>query len=85
MPRTQQTSGSCPLAYDAAMPLFARYILRQLTGPTLLALVAFSGAVWVSQSLRFVDLIVNKGLSVGRFLYLTALLVPSLVDRKSVV
>ena len=61
------------------MPLFARYILRQLTGPTLLALVAFSGAVWVSQSLRFVDLIVNKGLSVGRFLYLTALLVPSLV------
>lgn len=61
------------------MPTYARYVLRQLAQPTLLALVAFAGAVWLSQSLRFVDLIVNKGLSVGRFIYLTSLLVPSLV------
>jgi lipopolysaccharide export system permease protein len=61
------------------MPLYARYLVRQLTLPTLLALVAFAGAVWLSQSLRFVDLIVNKGLSVPRFVYLTSLLVPSLV------
>ncbi len=61
------------------MTIFARYVLRQLAAPTALALIAFAGAVWLSQSLRFVDLIVNKGLSVGRFLYLTSLLVPSLV------
>lgn len=61
------------------MPVYARYLLRQLAAPTLLALVAFAGAVWLSQSLRFVDLIVNKGLSVPRFVYLTSLLVPSLV------
>jgi len=61
------------------MPLYARYLLRQLAAPTVLALVAFAGAVWLSQSLRFVDLIVNKGLSVPRFVYLTSLLVPSLV------
>lgn len=61
------------------MTLLTRYFLRQLLAPTTLALVAFAGAVWVSQALRFVDLIVNKGLSVGRFLYLTSLLVPSLV------
>lgn len=61
------------------MPLFARYILRQLAAPTALALLAFAGAVWLSQSLRFVDLIVNKGLSVSRFLFLTSLLVPSLM------
>jgi lipopolysaccharide export system permease protein len=61
------------------MPLYARYLVRQLIAPTLLALVAFAGAVWLSQSLRFVDLIVNKGLSVPRFVYLTSLLVPSLV------
>jgi lipopolysaccharide export system permease protein len=66
-------------AYDAAMPVYARYLLRTLAAPTLLALVAFAGAVWLSQSLRFVDLIVNKGLSVPRFVYLTSLLVPSLV------
>ena len=67
------------VAYDAAMPVYARYLLRTLAAPTLLALVAFAGAVWLSQSLRFVDLIVNKGLSVPRFVYLTSLLVPSLV------
>jgi lipopolysaccharide export system permease protein len=61
------------------MPVYARYLLRTLAAPTLLALVAFAGAVWLSQSLRFVDLIVNKGLSVPRFVYLTSLLVPSLV------
>lgn len=61
------------------MTLLTRYLLRQLMVPTLLALVAFAGAVWVSQALRYVDLIVNKGLSVTRFLYLTSLLVPSLV------
>ena len=61
------------------MPVHARYLLRTLAGPTLLALVAFAGAVWLSQSLRFVDLIVNKGLSVARFVHLTSLLVPSLV------
>ena len=61
------------------MTLFTRYLLRQLLAPTLLALVAFAGAVWVSQALRYVDLIVNQGLSVVTFAYLTGLLVPSLV------
>jgi lipopolysaccharide export system permease protein len=33
-------------------------------------------AIWLSQSLRFVDLIVNKGLPVSTFLYLALLLMP---------
>ncbi len=33
-------------------------------------------AIWLSQSLRFVDLIVNKGLPVPTFLYLASLLLP---------
>lgn len=61
------------------MKLYARYLLWQLALPTLLATLAFSGAVWLSQSLRFVDLIVNKGLPVTTFLYLTLLLFPSLL------
>lgn len=61
------------------MRLYLRYLLRQLALPALVAALAFSGAVWLSQSLRFVDLIVNKGLPVTTFLYLTALLFPSLL------
>ncbi|MGH6913415.1 MAG: LptF/LptG family permease, partial [Geminicoccales bacterium] len=61
------------------MKLYARYLLWQLTLPALLATLAFSGAVWLSQSLRFVDLIVNKGLPITTFLYLTLLLFPSLL------
>ena len=61
------------------MKLYAVYLFWQLTLPTLLATLAFSGAVWLSQSLRFVDLIVNKGLPITTFLYLTLLLFPSLL------
>ena len=61
------------------MKIYLRYLVWQLVLPTLLATVAFSGAVWLSQSLRFVDLIVNKGLPLTTFLYLTALLFPSLL------
>ena len=61
------------------MKIYLKYLMLQLVLPALLATVAFSGAVWLSQSLRFVDLIVNKGLPLTTFLYLTALLFPSLL------
>lgn len=41
--------------------------------------LGLTGVVWLAQSLRFVDLIVNRGLSVSLFLYLTTLLMPSLL------
>jgi lipopolysaccharide export system permease protein len=56
-----------------------RYIFRQL----LLALIAVTGGltalVWLIQSLRFVELVVNHGLSLLVFVELTGLLVPSFV------
>ena len=61
------------------MRIYLKYLFWQLVLPTLIATLAFSGAVWLSQSLRFVDLIVNKGLPLTTFLYLTALLFPSLL------
>lgn len=61
------------------MKIYLKYLVLQLVLPALLATVAFSGAVWLSQSLRFVDLIVNKGLPLTTFLYLTVLLLPSLL------
>jgi lipopolysaccharide export system permease protein len=35
--------------------------------------------IWLAQSLRFIDLIVNRGLPVSTFLYLASLLMPSLL------
>lgn len=56
-----------------------RYILRQLA----LALVAVTGGlvalIWLTQSLRFVELVVNRGLSLRVFLELTCLLIPNFV------
>ena len=56
-----------------------RYIFRQL----LVALIAVTGGltalVWLIQSLRFVELVVNHGLSLVTFVELTGLLVPSFV------
>ena len=56
-----------------------RYIIRQLG----FALVAVTGGlvalIWLTQSLRFVELVVNRGLSLGVFLELTGLLVPNFV------
>lgn len=44
-------------------------------------MVTFSltGIIWLMQALRFVDFIINRGLSVGDFLYLTILILPALL------
>ncbi|MBS0562735.1 MAG: LPS export ABC transporter permease LptF, partial [Proteobacteria bacterium] len=56
-----------------------RYIFRQLA----FALVAVTGGltllIWLTQSLRFVELVINHGLSLVVFLELTGLLIPSFV------
>jgi lipopolysaccharide export system permease protein len=57
-----------------------RYVLRQTLILTIFVTGAFSVAVWLVQSLRLIDLIVNRGLSVGYFLYLALLLLPRLVE-----
>jgi lipopolysaccharide export system permease protein len=53
-----------------------RYLLRQLTITMLAVTVCLTFVVWLTQSLRFVDLIVNQGLDIGRFLSLVMLLMP---------
>ena len=54
-----------------------RYILGQLAAPMLIVTATLTGVVWLTQSLRFIDLIVNAGLSVWNFLSLTLLLLPT--------
>jgi lipopolysaccharide export system permease protein len=56
-----------------------RYVFRQLS----LSLIAATGAlvalIWLTQSLRFVELVVNRGLSLRVFLQLTGLLIPNFI------
>ncbi|HML09312.1 MAG TPA: LPS export ABC transporter permease LptF [Stellaceae bacterium] len=57
-----------------------RYILRQCLSVMLFVTAALTAAVWLAQSLKLVDLIVNRGLSAEVFLYLAILIVPRFLD-----
>ena len=57
-----------------------RYILRQLIVGMLLVTVGLTCVIWLSQSLRFIEMIVNRGLSAGQFFYLTFLLLPNFLS-----
>ena len=56
-----------------------RYISGQLLLALLLVTVGLVALIWLTQSLRFIQLIVNHGLSPLVFMRLTLLLVPSFV------
>ncbi|MFQ5954346.1 MAG: LPS export ABC transporter permease LptF [Kiloniellales bacterium] len=58
------------------MRRITRYIVGQVAGMLIFVTVGLTLAIWLSQSLRFVDLIVNKGLPVATFMYLALLLLP---------
>jgi lipopolysaccharide export system permease protein len=62
------------------MSQLTRYILRQTIGITVVVALVFTAAVWLVESLRLIDLIVNRGLSFGLFLYLAMLILPRFVD-----
>lgn len=53
-----------------------RYTLRQLVVVTLFVTGVLTLAVWLSQSLRFMDFIVNRGLPLTDFLMFVGLLAP---------
>lgn len=61
------------------MHLIERYLLRQLLGPTILAVVALSIVAMLSQSLGALDIIVNQGQSAFVLLKLTLLALPQLL------
>ncbi|MCW8915631.1 MAG: LPS export ABC transporter permease LptF [Magnetovibrio sp.] len=54
-----------------------RYMFWQLFVGMALVASALTCVVWLTQSLRFVDLIVNSGLTAGTFVYLTGLMMPN--------
>lgn len=61
------------------MPRLSFYVLKQLIGPTALFAFLLTAVVWLTQSLRLLDLVINRGQSAPTFLYLTLLILPSLL------
>ncbi len=65
-----------------SMPMVSRhtsYILLQLVLTTITIAAVLVSVIWLTQSLRFLDFIINRGLSVLAFLEITLLLMPSIL------
>ena len=56
-----------------------RYIFRQLFWALIAVTCGLTALIWLTQSLRFVELVVNCGLSLLVFMRLTGLLIPSFI------
>ena len=65
--------------YKQPMRHYERYLLFNLITPTVLITVALTGVIWLTQVLRFLDFMLNRGLTASEFLYLTGLMLPSLL------
>jgi lipopolysaccharide export system permease protein len=60
-------------------PRLDRYIFRQLLVALLVSTGGLAALIWLTQSLRFLELVINRGLSLRVFLELTGLLLPGFV------
>jgi lipopolysaccharide export system permease protein len=61
------------------VPRLSLYVLGQMIGPTALFAFLMTIVVWLTQSLRLLDLVINRGQSATTFIYLTILILPSLL------
>jgi lipopolysaccharide export system permease protein len=57
----------------------SRYIFDEVLTPVIFATMIFAGLVWLTNSLRMLDLIINQGQTALIYLYLTLLVLPGLV------
>ena len=62
------------------MKILDKYILKQLLVGFTLVLVSMTTLVWLTQSLKMIDMIVTKGVSVGIFIKMTLLVLPNFVQ-----
>lgn len=66
-------------AYNRAMRQYERYLFMHLLLPTLLVTAGLTGIIWLTQMMKFIHYILNRGLTIGDFLYLTGLMLPNLL------
>lgn len=65
------------------MKILNKYILKQVLIGFLLVSFSLLAILWLTQSLRFVELVTNKGLPIGLFIQMTSLLMPRLFSLLS--
>jgi len=63
-------------AYASVMRLIDRYFLRQVFAPFVFFTLVLTGVMWLAQSLRVIDLIVNNGQSASILLAFAGPLLP---------
>ncbi len=61
------------------MSRLTRYVLYQLCVGLVAVTLGLALLVWLTQSLRFLELVLNRGLSLGVFLELTAYMLPNFI------
>lgn len=61
------------------MNSISKYIFRQTAFVMIFVTVALSFIIWLTQSLRFVDMVVNRGLPITDFLWLAMLIMPRFI------
>ena len=59
---------------------FNKYVLKQLLVGMILITIGLTCVIWLTQSLRYVEMIVNRGLTAGTFIYFTILLLPKFLS-----
>ncbi|MEK6734604.1 MAG: LptF/LptG family permease [Pseudomonadota bacterium] len=62
------------------MKLIDNYLSKNILFPTITIILILSSIILITQSLKYVDLIVSHGTSASDFLYITILLLPSLLS-----
>jgi lipopolysaccharide export system permease protein len=60
-------------------PQLSGYLLGQLLGPAALLTLLMTCVIWLTQFPRLLDLVINRGQSAPTFIYLTLLLLPTLL------
>jgi lipopolysaccharide export system permease protein len=63
----------------AKLPQLSWYVLGQIAGPVALLALLMTCVILLTQSLRLLDLVINRGQSAPTFIYLTVLILPGLL------
>lgn len=62
------------------MTILDKYVLKQIVVGFAVVLISMTVLVWLTQSLRMIDMIVTKGVSVGVFVRMTMLVLPNFIQ-----
>ncbi len=68
-----------PRRGSGKLPQLSWYVLGQILGPVALLTLLMTCVILLTQSLRLLDLVINRGQSAPTFLYLTMLSLPALL------